>query len=161
MKATAKLLWACALIFGLLFIPLASASAQTYTATLTGAVSDPNGAAVPNVKVVATNQGTRLEYTAQTSGSGVYAIPFLPVGNYVITVEAAGFKKLVSNELKLEVNQTARVDLQLQVGAVGETVTISDVAPILQTENTTVGGVISGNTTVSLPLNGRNFQQPA
>ncbi len=159
MKATAKLLWVCALIFGLLFIPLASASAQTYTATLTGAVSDPNGAAVPNVKVIATNQGTKLEYTAQTSAAGVYTIPFLPVGAYVLTIEAQGFKKLVSNELKLEVNQTARVDLQLQIGAVGETVTISDVAPILQTENTTVGGVISGNTTISLPLNGRNFQQ--
>jgi hypothetical protein len=136
-----------------------SASAQTFTATVTGTVSDPQGAAVPGVKVVATNQGTRLEYTAQTSGAGVYTIPFLPVGNYVISVEATGFKKLVSNEIKLEVNQTARVDLQLQIGAVGETVTISDVAPILQTENVTVGNVITGNTATNLPLNGRNFQQ--
>ncbi|MGH9848692.1 MAG: carboxypeptidase regulatory-like domain-containing protein [Blastocatellia bacterium] len=159
MKATAKLLWVCALIFGLSFIPLTSASAQTYTATVTGTVSDPQGAAVPNVKVVATNQGTKLEYTAQTSDAGVYTIPFLPVGGYVITVEASGFKKLVSNEIKLEVNQTARVDLQLQVGGVNEIVNIQDVAPVLQTENVTVGNVISGNTTVSLPLNGRSFQQ--
>ncbi len=114
---------------------------------------------MPGVKVVATNQGTKLEYTAQTSDSGVYTIPFLPVGAYVLTVEASGFKKLLSNEIRLEVNQTARVDLKLQVGGVNETVTISDVAPVLQTENVTVGGVITGNTVTNLPLNGRNFQQ--
>jgi hypothetical protein len=159
MKATAKLFRTCLLGLAALLIPLASASAQTYTATVTGAVSDPQGAAVPNVKVVATNQGTKLEYTAQTIDAGVYTIPFLPVGVYVLSVEASGFKKLVSNEIKLEVNQIARVDLQLQVGAVSETVNVQDVAPILQTENVTVGNVISGNTTTNLPLNGRNFQQ--
>ncbi|HZS04484.1 MAG TPA: TonB-dependent receptor [Blastocatellia bacterium] len=142
------------------WMPLvASASAQTFTATLTGTVTDPGGAAVPNVKVVATNQGTKLDYTAQTSDSGVYTIPFLPVGKYVVTIEAAGFKRLASNEITLEVNQTARVDLKLQVGAVSEQVTVEGVAPILQTENITVGQVITGNTTVNLPLNGRNFQQ--
>jgi hypothetical protein len=74
-------------------------------------------------------------------------------------VEGGGFKRLVSNEITLEVNQVARVDLKLQVGAVDEQVTISDVATTLQTENVTVGNVISGNTTTALPLNGRNFQQ--
>src|SRR5262245_32589608 len=159
MKSTAKLLWACLLVFGLSFMPLTSASSQTYTATVTGTVSDTQGAAVPGVKVVATNQGTKLEYTAQTGDAGVYTIPFLPIGVYVLTVESSGFKKLVSNEIKLEVNQTARVDLQLQVGGVSEIVNVQGVAPVLQTENVTVGQVISGNTINSLPLNGRNFQQ--
>jgi hypothetical protein len=157
MKA-AKHFCAWLLVFGLLFTPL-TATAQTYTATLTGTVADPQGSAVRDAKVVATNAGTKLEYTAKTSDSGVYTIPFLPVGAYVITVEASGFKKLTSNEIKLEVNQTARVNLEMQVGGVSETVTISDVAPILQTETVTVGNVISANTTVSLPLNGRSFQQ--
>ncbi|MGH9840317.1 MAG: carboxypeptidase regulatory-like domain-containing protein [Blastocatellia bacterium] len=159
MKITARWLWAALLVLGFVFIPLAGASAQTYTATLTGAVTDPQGSAVPNVKVIATNQGTKLDYTAQTGDSGVYTIPFLPVGNYVVSIEATGFKKLVSNEIKLEVNQTARVNLQLQVGAVNDVVNITDVAPVLQTESVTVGNVISANTTVSLPLNGRSFQQ--
>jgi hypothetical protein len=136
-----------------------AAMAQTYTATLTGTVSDPNGAAIAGAKVVAANQNTGLEYTASTSDSGVYTIPFLPVGAYIVTIEQTGFKKLVSNEIKLEVNQIARVNLALQVGGVGETVNVTDVAPVLQTENVTVGTVISGNTTVNLPLNGRNFQQ--
>lgn len=159
MKTTAKAFWVCLLVLGVVMTSWTGAWAQTYTATLTGTVTDPQGAAVPNVKVTATNQGTKLEYTAQTSDSGTYRIPFLPVGAYVINVEATGFKKLVSNELKLEVNQTARVDLTLQVGGVNDVVTVSDVAPVLQTENITVGGVISGNTTAALPLNGRNFQQ--
>src|SRR6266511_1283172 len=159
MKSAAKTLWICLLVLGLSFTPTTSASSQTYTATVTGTVSDAQGAAVPKVKVVATNQGTKLEYTAQTSDSGVYTIPFLPVGVYVLTVEASGFKKLVSNEITLEVTQTARVDLQLQVGGVNEIVNVQGVAPVLQTENVMVGQVISGTTTAALPLTGRNFQQ--
>ncbi|HEU0185849.1 MAG TPA: TonB-dependent receptor [Blastocatellia bacterium] len=159
MKSAAKSVWICLLVLGLIFTPITSAFAQTYTATVTGTVTDPQGGAVAGVKVVATNQGTKLEYTAQTSASGVYTIPFLPIGGYMLTVESTGFKKLVSNEIKLEVNQTARIDLQLQVGGVTEIVNVQDVAPVLQTESVTVGQVISGNTTANLPLNGRNFQQ--
>ncbi|MBA3711255.1 MAG: TonB-dependent receptor [Pyrinomonadaceae bacterium] len=114
---------------------------------------------MPNVKVVATNQGTKLEHTAETSEEGLYTIPFLPIGSYVVTVEASGFKRLISNPIQLEVNQAARVDLSMEVGEVTQQVTVEDVAPILQTESTTVGQVITGNTTVNLPLNGRNFQQ--
>jgi hypothetical protein len=132
---------------------------QTYTATVTGTVVDPGGAAVPKVKVVAVNQATKLENTAETTDGGVYRIPFLPIGTYVVTAESAGFKKVVSGAFQLEVNQTARIDLTLELGAVTDEVTVSGTAPILQTENPTVGTVISGNTTVGLPLNGRNFQQ--
>ena len=153
-------MWRAALCgFAAALLCAAPSAAQTFTATVTGTVADPNGATVPNVKVSAVNQGTKLEYTAQTSDAGVYTIPFLPVGDYVVSVEATGFKKMTSNPIKLEVNQTARIDLKLEVGEVTQEVIVQDVAPILQTENTTVGQVISGNTTVSLPLNGRNFQQ--
>lgn len=159
MKATANSLKAGLAVVGLLMAMMATGLAQTYTATVTGNVTDQQGAAVANAKVTASNQGTKLDYTATTSDSGVYTIPFLPVGNYVITVEANGFKKVVSNEIKLEINQTARINLSLQVGGVSDTVNVTDVAPVLQTESVTVGGVISGNTTTALPLNGRNFQQ--
>jgi carboxypeptidase family protein len=133
--------------------------AQTYTATVTGTVVDPGGAAVPKVKVVAVNQATKLENTAETSDAGVYRIPFLPVGTYLVTAELAGFKKVVSSAIQLEVNQTARVNLTLELGAVTDEVTVTGMSPVLQTESPTVGTVISGNTTVGLPLNGRNFQQ--
>ncbi len=159
MKRTGKVLQACVLILGAVIALSGSCLAQTYTATLTGTVTDPSGAAVPNAKVIAVNQGTKLEYAAQSSDSGVYTIPFLPIGDYVMTAEAAGFRKLVSTSIKLEINQIARIDLKMVIGDLTQEVTISEVAPVLQTENVTVGQVITGNTTVNLPLNGRNFQQ--
>ena len=146
-------------LIALLLATMSPALAQTYTATATGTITDAQGAAVMGAKVGAVNQGTKLEYTAQTSESGVYTIPFLPVGNYVMSVEASGFKKLVSNQVVLEVNQTARINLQLQVGGVSEIVNVTDVAPVLQTESVTVSNVITGQTATNLPLNGRNFNQ--
>ncbi|HEY7499546.1 MAG TPA: TonB-dependent receptor [Vicinamibacterales bacterium] len=145
------------LIAACLVIPVA-AVAQTYTATLTGTVTDSGGGAVPKVKVVAINQATKLEHQAETSDAGVFRIPFLPIGTYVVSVEATGFKKVVSNPLQLEVNQTARIDLTLEIGALTDEVTVS-ASPVLQTESTTVGHVMSQKTIESLPLNGRNFQQ--
>jgi hypothetical protein len=136
-----------------------SAFGQTITATVTGTVVDQGGAAVTKAKVVAVNQATKLEHTAETSDAGVYRISFLPIGTYVVSAELAGFKKVVSSAIQLEVNQTARIDLKLEIGALTDEVTVSGSAPVLQTENPTVGTVISGNTTVGLPLNGRNFQQ--
>lgn len=159
MRYLATKLWGSLLVGGMLALMLSTGWAQTYTATVTGNVTDPQGSAIAGAKVVAINQGTKLEYAVQSNEAGVYTIPFLPVGSYVISIEASGFKKLVSSEFKLEVNQIARINLALQVGAVTEQVTVTDVAPILQTENVTVGQVITGNTTTNLPLNGRNFQQ--
>ncbi len=157
MRTTAKIVSACLLLCAVLSLT-ATSFAQTYTATLTGTVTDPQGASVPDAKVIATNQGTKLEFTAKSSDSGIYTIPFLPVGVYVISAEKSGFKKLASNDIKLEVNQIARVNLELTVGQVSEIVNVQDVAPILQTENVTVGSVITGQTATNLPLNGRNFQ---
>src|SRR5258708_5867098 len=94
----------------------AAVSAQTITASITGTVSDPTGAVVPNAKVTATNVGTNLSYPASTNDSGVYNMSFLPVGQYNLTAEAAGFKKTVLGPFTLEVNQIARLDVALQVG---------------------------------------------
>src|SRR6185503_7469221 len=99
MKSAAKMLWVCLLVLGLSIPLMTTAFAQTYTATVTGTVTDAQGASIHGVKVIATNQGTKIEYTAQTNDAGVYTIPFLPIGGYVITLEASGFKKLVSNEI--------------------------------------------------------------
>lgn len=158
MRYLAKQLWLSLLVGGIMTMMLSTAWGQTYTATVTGTITDPQGSTIAGAKVVAINQGTKLEYAVQTNAAGVYTIPFLPIGSYVITIEATGFKKSVSSAFKLEVNQAARINLALQVGAVSEQVTVTDVAPILQTENVTVGQVITGEKTTNLPLNGRNFQ---
>ena len=148
-----------ALVLALGFLATAPLQGQTVTATLTGTVADPSGAILPGVTVIATNQGTQIAYSSEANASGVYTIPFLPVGTYVVTAEMTGFKKAVTNPIKLEVDQTARLDIKLELGQISDIVSVTGVAPILQTETTTVGNVITGNTTTSLPLNGRNFQQ--
>lgn len=158
MRYLAKQLCRSLLVGGIMTLMLSTVLGQTYTATVTGTVTDPQGSAIAGARVVAINQGTKLEYAVQSNDAGVYTIPFLPIGNYVISIEASGFKKLVSSDFKLEVNQIARLNLALQVGGVSEQVTVTDVAPILQTENVTVGQVITGEKTTNLPLNGRNFQ---
>ena len=146
------------LLFAVLAIPL-GLHGQTVTATLTGTVADPSGAVIPGVTVSAINQGTRLRYTAQTADAGVYKIPFLPPGAYVVEAELSGFKKAVTNPIRLEVDQTARVDLSLEIGQLSDTVSVTGLSPILQSETAEVGQVITGSTTVNLPLNGRNFAQ--
>jgi hypothetical protein len=133
------------------------ATAQTTTAALTGRVTDSSGAAVPNVKVIATNTATNVSVETTTNTTGIYSLPFLPVGSYTVSAEDAGFKKTVIGPFTLEVNQTARVDVVLQLGQVTETVEVRDFAPVLQTESTQTGDVLSSKRITSIPLNGRNF----
>ena len=83
-------------------------------ATLTGTTTHPTGAVVPGAKVTATNQGTSVPYTANTNEAGVYNLLFLPVGEYVLVTENQGFKKAQLGPFRLEVNQVARVDVQLE-----------------------------------------------
>ena len=151
------------LIFALLivlpFIALDEARAQTGTATLTGIVTDETGGALPGVTVTATNQATNVEHTTVTNEAGNYTITPLTVGAYVIRVELAGFRPSTTAPIGFEARQVARLDFKMVVGAVAETVQVSGIAPILQTETTTVGEVLSGNTVQSLPLNGRNTGQ--
>ncbi len=139
----------------LVLIP--SGNAQTITGAITGTVTDSTGAVIPNVKVTATNTATNIANASQSNEAGIYNFPFLALGNYTITAEAGGFKKSVFGPFRLEVNQTARVDLALEVGLVTESVEITDVAPALQTESTQTGAVINSTKLTDLPLNGRNF----
>ncbi|MEX2264709.1 MAG: TonB-dependent receptor [Bryobacteraceae bacterium] len=147
-------LWAGAL---LLLALSASLSGQTITATVTGLVADPSGASVADAKITATNAATNFSSTTQSNAAGTYTLLFLPSGTYNLTAEAAGFKKLSLGPIRLEVNQTARLDLKLEVGEITQSVEITDVAPVLQTESTTTGGVIDSGKLTNLPLNGRNF----
>lgn len=144
-------------LYALLLLGASSSLAQTITGTITGQVTDPSGAYVPNVKVTATNTKTNLSNTAETNRAGIYNLLFLPVGEYQVTAEAAGFKKATFGPLTLEVNQTARVDITLQIGQLAESVDVTASATVLQTESATTGDTITSNTTTSIPLKGRNF----
>ena len=135
----------------------AVSSAQTITGTITGTVSDASGAVVPNVKITATNEGTGVQTTATANRAGIYSLPFLPVGQYTVTAEGAGFKKSVLGPFPVEVNQVVRMDVSLVVGAVAETVEVTAVAPPLQTETTQTGQTLGTKRLTDMPLNGRNI----
>ena len=136
------------------------ARAQTGTATITGLVADETGAALPGVTVTATNQATNVTDAAVTNAAGNYTITPLVVGTYIIKAELTGFRTATTAAVDLEARQVARLDFKMGVG-LAETVEVTDNLPLLQTETTTVGEVLSGNTVQSLPLNGRNTGQLA
>jgi hypothetical protein len=133
------------------------AMAQTTTGSITGTAIDPSGAAVPGVKIVATNSGTNVTFNGMTNEAGVYNLVFLPVGKYTVEAEIQGFKKATIGPFPLEVNQIARVDIKLEIGSTAETVEVTSAAPILQTESTATGDTVTSSKLESVPLNGRNF----
>ncbi|MGH9841060.1 MAG: carboxypeptidase regulatory-like domain-containing protein [Blastocatellia bacterium] len=149
-------------LFALLIAIALSASvvAQGIRATVTGRVTDSSGAVVPNATVTITNTGTNETRKVQTSDEGEYTIPQLPPGDYSLTAEQTGFKKLVQR-FTLETGQSARVDLTLQTGAVTEQVEITAVTPVISSEDSTIGNVVDQKKIVELPLNGRNYLQLA
>jgi carboxypeptidase family protein/TonB-dependent receptor-like protein len=133
------------------------ATAQTITASITGNASDPTGASIPNGTVIATNTETNVRSTTTTNAEGIYTFPFLRVGSYTITVEAQGFKKSVVGPFKVEANQIARIDVKLELGDTTQTVEVTDIGPLLQTETQATGDTLSSSKLTSIPLNGRNF----
>jgi hypothetical protein len=135
------------------------AFAQTGAASLTGIISDQTGSKVPGTTVTATNQATNVAYTAVSNEAGNYSITSVPVGIYVVKAELSGFKTATTNPMRVEAKAIVRIDFDLQLGAIEETILVAGDSPLLQTESVTVGEVISGTTLVGLPLNGRNTGQ--
>jgi hypothetical protein len=137
-----------------------SLGAQTHFASFTGIITGNDSKPVPNVEVVATNVATQVTYTAKSNAQGLYTISALPIGAYKIRAQAQGFQINETNEITLESGQNARVDISMQTGF-EQTVEVTGVTPILQTQNAVVGQVVSETTIKGMPLNGRNFSQLA
>ena len=106
---------------------------QEVTASVIGTVTDPKGAVLPGATVTATSQERGQTYTALTNDSGLYRIPQLPVGTYVVKVEKTGFSTASYPAFVLVLNQVARVDVAMKVGQATETVEVTGSAPILAT----------------------------
>jgi outer membrane receptor protein involved in Fe transport len=130
--------------------------AQDATGRIAGVIIDPSGGLVPSATVTVTNVDTNIAKAATTDAKGYYEVRQLPVGNYKVSVEAPGFSKTESAASALDINQTLRVDLTLQVGNVSEVVNVQSEASTIETENSTVGGTVAGKAIFELPLNGRN-----
>jgi hypothetical protein len=133
-----------------------SCHAQT-TARVVGTVRDSSSAVMPGVSVRITNLQTNAVRQIVTDGSGDYVATNLAIGSYEISAESAGFKRAVQRPVVLDVDQTARVDFTLQTGELNETVTVSEAAPLIESERSSLGQVVENQTIVQLPLNGRNF----
>lgn len=127
--------------------------AQNDRGTITGEVKDPDGAVVPNATVIATNQGTGAESRTTTTATGNYTIPSLTAGRYTLSVEAKGFKKVVQENIEVQVSITNRADFALQVGATSETITVTAEAPQLKTESAEQSTIIETDRINALPLN--------
>src|SRR6185503_2146175 len=135
----------------------AVASLAQTSAEIAGLVKDPTGAAVSGASVTVTNKATGATRKVTTNSEGLYSFPSLPPGTYELRVEQTGFKISLNDNVRLEVQQSARLDVAMEVGQVGETVTVSADAALLNSENTTLGTVIENKIVVELPLNGRQY----
>ena len=130
--------------------------AQVGLSTMTGIATDAQGAAVPGVTVTATNNATNVPYTGVSTEAGAYTITGLPVGNYTVRFELAGFKS-VQSTVDLAAGQTARIDARMEVGELTESVEVVATSAILQTENAVVGSKLEREQVEKLPIQGRNL----
>lgn len=128
------------------------ALAQTDRGSITGTVSDPAHASIPDATVVARHIETGTTYDTRTTSTGNYTLPSLPPGTYEITVEANGFSKHIGTGTDVSVAQVTRVDVELKVGAVTESVTVEATAPMLKTESSEQSYNIANETIVNLPM---------
>src|SRR3954469_19959893 len=124
---------------------------------ISGLVTDSSGAAVPGATVTVTNTATSGKRNTTTNAEGLYTFPAVPPGSYELKVELQGFKTAAIRAFKVDVQQTVRVDVPLQVGTLDETVTVTGTATFLNTQSTTLGTVIENKIVTELPLNGRQY----
>ena len=139
--------------------PAGAALGQGAAGQLTGRVEDAAGAVVPGASVAVTNLATSAQRHVTTGEEGSFAVPLLQPGRYRVEVSAQGFKRVVVEEVEVNVTQTATVNLRLEPSTVEETVTVTAEGTLVQQESSQVGRVIEERAITQLPLPTRNFQQ--
>jgi len=149
---------ACLVCFG--FVGCLAAVAQTAgTGALSGTVTDPTGAVVAGAEVKAIDQSTGEARTAVSGSDGTYTLPLLPPGAYRIEAGKTGFKTTIRPGLNVNVTETTRFDIQLQLGAVSQNVTVEANAALVQTDSSALGRVVGEESINQLPLVTRNYTQ--
>lgn len=147
--------------FLMLLIGTLTAFAQGTTSRVTGTVLDQQGAAVAGATATLTNEGTKVSFTTQTTGSGTYVFDSVQVGTYTVTVEKSGFKKFISSGNQINVNQPTTVNVTLETGGVAETVTVSSSAEQVQTSTSgNLGSTVEQRTLEALPIVGTRGRNP-
>ena len=131
--------------------------AQVDSGSITGTVTDPSGAVVGNAKVTLTNEGTGASLTAITGSDGLYNFSPVKIGTYTVSVSAPGFQTTTQRKIVVNVSSAVLTNIALKPGQVTETVEVTTEAPVLETQNASIGQVVNSKAVNDLPLNGRNF----
>src|SRR6266403_2978572 len=131
--------------------------AQSTYGSVSGAVTDSSGGAIADVQVTLTNLDTGAKLTQKTGTEGLYLFSNLFPGRYRVDAEKSGFKRTSRTDIAVEVQQTSRIDLTMQVGEVTQTVEVTGETPLLQTETSSLGQIVDEREATELPLNGRNI----
>ncbi|HUS08643.1 MAG TPA: carboxypeptidase-like regulatory domain-containing protein [Bryobacteraceae bacterium] len=126
-------------------------AAQTTFAGIVGTVRDASGAVVPGLKVTANNTATGEQSSQPTNELGIYQFTTLKPGNYILHAEHGGFRPLDVQGISLQINQTARVDITMEIGQTTEAIEVQSSAPVLATSTTDIGQVISNQKISTLP----------
>ncbi len=137
------------------------AAAQDATGRVVGTVTDPSGAIVVGAKVLVTEVATGVTRDTVTGNDGVFQVLQVPIGNYKVAVEAPGFRRVVTSDSPLRINESLRVDVKLEVGATTDVVQVEADATGVETINATLGSSVTSRPIVEMPLNGRNVLQLA
>jgi len=147
------------MVLAALLLGAHAAPAQDVTATITGTVTDPSGAPIVGATVTAHDTQRGTNWTSVTNEVGYYNIIRVPVGSYELKVENQGFQTATIAAFTLVLNQIARIDVQLKMGAVSQTVEVTGATPLLQTESAEVSNLVDAQTITTLPLAARNYVQ--
>jgi hypothetical protein len=142
-----------------LLISVLCAAAQVTTGSIVGTIRDQTGALIPNATITVTDTGKGTSVSVKSNEAGEYTIPFLIPGTYNVIAQSPGFKRTVSNNVVLDIDQKARVDLDLSPGGATETVEVTTTPPLIKTDTSELGDVVSKREVQNLPLNGRDFAQ--
>ncbi|MFZ0773471.1 MAG: carboxypeptidase-like regulatory domain-containing protein [Candidatus Sulfotelmatobacter sp.] len=150
-----------ALALGLVFGVFCStpANADNLYASIRGTVVDPSGAVVPDAKLTATNVATGISYSAKSSKDGLFAFLQLPIGDYAVKVEKAGFKTFTEGHIHLDLDQVFNLKVGMEIGVVSDTITVDANPAQVETTSMQLGTTVTGQQIVDIPLNGRNWTQ--
>ena len=149
----------CVAAFTLLISSSALLKGQSITGTILGTVRDSSSAVITGSKILITNEATNVEYTAESGATGEFVAPNLPAGVYTVSAEAEGFTRRVVKGVTLLATRSERVDLVLDPGAVTQVIEVQAGAPVVNTENATIGNIMQSQAITTLPVNGRTLDR--
>jgi len=146
-------------LIGVLLLATLPLSGQNIAGTIVGTIRDISGGAVVGAAVTVTNEATNIAFKTQTNETGDYVAPNLAPGSYTVTAEFAGFKQGILRGVRLLATRTVRVDLALEPGTVTETIEVQAAAPVVNSENATIGNILEAHVITAIPLNGRTLDR--